>query len=94
LRHSFALLEPAFIRSDMSRTSTLLPLLLGDGRAIKTLADARAVILSLPEHQQRRPYWEYAGQLLMDAVESDEPAAMDEAYRQLVRALSADRMMA
>jgi hypothetical protein len=79
----------------MSRTSNFKPpLLLKDGRTIKTLAHARAVTSSLTEHQQRRPYWEYAGQLLMDAAESDEPAAMDEAYRQLMRALSADRMMA
>jgi hypothetical protein len=31
-----------------------IPLALKDGRAIETLADARAVILGLPERQQRR----------------------------------------
>jgi hypothetical protein len=52
------------------------PLLLKDGWAIETLADARAVILSLPEHQQRRPYWEYSAQLLMNAAQGDKREAI------------------
>jgi hypothetical protein len=69
------------------------PITLKDGRAIERLADARAVILSLPDHQQRRPYWEYAGQLLMDAAQGGKREAIEEAYWQLMRALKADRML-
>ena len=79
----------------MPWTSTFkTSLALKDGRAIETLADARAVILSLPDHQQRRPYWEYAAQLLMDAAQGGKHEAIEEAYWQLMRALKADRMMA
>jgi hypothetical protein len=37
----------------------------------------RALSLSLPDHQQRRPYWEYAAQLLMDAAEGGKREAID-----------------
>jgi hypothetical protein len=67
---------------------------LKDGRTLETLADARALILSLSENAQRRPYWEYAGQLLMDAAQSGKREAIEEAYWQLMRALKADRMLA
>jgi hypothetical protein len=53
-------------------------------RRRETLADARAMILSLPEHQQRRPYWEYAAQLLMDAAQDSRREAIDEAYWRLM----------
>jgi len=46
------------------------PLALQDEQTIETLVDARALILSLPEFQQRRPYWEYAAQRLRDAAEA------------------------
>jgi len=78
----------------MTWTSKLKPsLLLKDGRAIETLADARAVILSLPEHQQRRPYWEYAAPRLMNAARGGKREAIDDASWQLMRPLKADRMM-
>jgi hypothetical protein len=51
------------------------------------------VILSLPDHQQRRSYWGYAARLLMDAAQSGKREAMNEAYWQLMRALKADRML-
>ena len=69
------------------------PLALKDGRTIETLADARAMILELPEFQQRRPYWEYAAQLLMDAAQGGKRGAIEDAYWQLTRALKADRML-
>jgi hypothetical protein len=70
------------------------PIDLKDGRTLEKLEDARAVILEMPERQQRRPYWEYAGQLLMDAAHSGKREAIKEAYWQLMRALKADRMLA
>ena len=63
------------------------PLRLKVGRAIETLADARNVILSLPEYQQRRDYWGYAATLLMGAAQAGNRETIEDAYRQLARAL-------
>jgi hypothetical protein len=41
------------------------PLSLRGGRAMLTLADARDLILALPEHAQRDPHWEYAAKALL-----------------------------
>ena len=72
----------------MPRTSKFkTKLALKDGRTISTLADARAVILSLPEHSQRRPYWEYAAQLLMGAAQAGKREAIEDAYWRLMGAL-------
>ncbi|HXW21034.1 MAG TPA: hypothetical protein VEK35_11070 [Roseiarcus sp.] len=65
------------------------PVLLKDGRELKTLSDARDMILRLPEGQQRAPYWLHAGELLLYAAGNDrEP--IDDARRQLCRALHRD----
>jgi hypothetical protein len=40
------------------------PIKLKDGRSIETLADARAIMLALPELHQRNPHWQYAAELL------------------------------
>jgi hypothetical protein len=69
------------------------PMALKDGRTLETLAHVRALILSLPDYQRRRPYWEYAANLLMDAARSGKREAINEAYWQLLRALKADRML-
>jgi hypothetical protein len=37
------------------------------------LAHARALILGLPEFQRRRPQWEYAANLVMDAAQGGKP---------------------
>jgi hypothetical protein len=68
------------------------PIALKDGRTASTLADARAVILSLPDYQHRRAYWGYAATLLMKAAQGGQRATIDNAYWQLMRALK-DRMM-
>jgi hypothetical protein len=63
--------------------------LLADGRELKTLSDARDLILQLTESQQRAAYWQHAGELLLYAAENDrEP--IDDARRQLCRALHRD----
>jgi hypothetical protein len=46
---------------------------LEDGRTIKTLADARDVILGLPEQEQQRPQWQALAGLLVSAVNSENP---------------------
>jgi hypothetical protein len=46
-------------------------IVLRDGRELKTLSDARALILALPKDQQGNPYWEYASELLTAAAQGD-----------------------
>lgn len=50
------------------------PIRLRDGRTIRTLGDARYVILSLPESDQRLEKWRHVGTLLLRAVEGASPA--------------------
>jgi hypothetical protein len=69
------------------------PMALKDGRTIETLAHVRALLLSPPDYQRRRPYWEYAAQLLMDAAQNGKREVIEDAYWQLMRALKADRML-
>src|ERR1700689_5554560 len=45
------------------------PIVLRDGRELATLADARDLMLALPERHQSRPLWQYAAELLIDAAE-------------------------
>jgi len=68
------------------------PIPLKDGGELKTLADARDMILGLPEGQQRTPYWLHAGELLLYAAENDKEA-IDDAQRQLSRALARDGLI-
>jgi hypothetical protein len=65
------------------------PLVLKDGRALKTLSDARDMILGLLEGQQRAPYWQHAAELLLYAVEDDKEEIHD-MRAQLMRALYRD----
>jgi hypothetical protein len=41
---------------------------LNDGRTIRTIADARDMILSLPEREQLRPQWQSVAGLLVSAA--------------------------
>ena len=68
------------------------PIRLRDGRLIETLAQARGLILSLTEIQQQRPFWAYAGELLLAAAESGEAPDIQDAASQLLRALTAENM--
>jgi hypothetical protein len=54
----------------MWKTCLLRPIRLEDGRTIRTLADARDVILQLPEKKLRRPQWQALAGLLLSAVAS------------------------
>jgi hypothetical protein len=68
------------------------PVVLNDGRELKTLSDAREMILGLLEGQQRAPYWQHAAELLLYAAEN-EKEAIDDVRAQLMRALYGDRFM-
>lgn len=79
----------------MRRTSkTPKPVMLNDGRAVATLADARELMLALPERHQRNAYWQYAGELLLKAADRGEKYAVMDAWAQLTRALKAEGLIA
>jgi hypothetical protein len=65
------------------------PLVLKDGRELKTLSDAREMILGLLEKQKRAPYWQQAAELLRYPAENDKEA-IDDMRAQLMRALYTD----
>lgn len=73
--------------------STLFPapIVLKDGRAIATLAQARALMLNLPFRNQNRLHWQFADELLLDAAERH--GKVDDAHQQVTRALMADGLL-
>ncbi len=66
-------------------------LALKDGRKLRTLNDAAALILSLPESRQRSNEWQCAVPLLVAAADSD--AALWSAQAQLDVALRAEGLI-
>jgi hypothetical protein len=68
------------------------PIRLRGGRSIGTLSQARELILSLTEVQRQRPYWGYAGQLLLAAAQSGDAADAQDVANQLLLALTAENM--
>ena len=70
----------------MSWDRKLKPIALNDGRNIATLADARELLLALPDRQQRNSQWQYAAELLLYAAEHGGPTA--DARNQLNRVLT------
>ncbi|MGO8912340.1 MAG: hypothetical protein ACLQDM_23850 [Bradyrhizobium sp.] len=67
------------------------PIPLKDGRILTTLADARAIVLALPERHQRNEHWLYAGELLFEAATRQGPMKITVA--QLERALKAEGLI-
>ena len=61
------------------------PIELKDGRTLVTLADARALMQSLPANRQRREHWLYAGGLMKEAASSGN--SMGQTHGPLMRAL-------
>ena len=47
------------------------PIPLDDSRVLRTLSDARDMILSLPERDQRQDKWQILAKLLMSAAQAD-----------------------
>jgi hypothetical protein len=50
------------------------PIPLADGRVLRTLADARDMVLSLPERDQRRDKWQTLAAVLLSAAQADSPS--------------------
>jgi hypothetical protein len=69
-------------------TKFLEPIVLKDGRAIATLDEARALMLSLPRQRQVRPYWQYLAELMLAVAEGR--IRVEVAYNQLLRAIAAE----
>jgi hypothetical protein len=63
------------------------PVRLRDGRELKTLSDARALILGLAESRQHRPTWAYAVELLLQAAETGKRTDIADAWAQISRAV-------
>ena len=64
---------------------------LKDGRTLVTLADARAVMQSLPTSHQWRERWLYTGGLLKESASSD--GALGETHAHLTRALRLEGLL-
>jgi len=54
----------------------LPPITLADSRKLQTLADCRAHMLALPEHEQAEPRWQAATATLLRAAEHGSPFPM------------------
>jgi hypothetical protein len=67
------------------------PIALKDGRLLVTLADARALMLSLPEPVQRKEYWIYVGALMLEAATSR--CVISETRAELTLALRAEGLI-
>jgi hypothetical protein len=57
---------------------------------LKTLADARDLIVSLPARRQQRPVWQDAEKLLFKAAGSRDPQYIADVTGQLYRALASE----
>jgi hypothetical protein len=68
------------------------PIVVKHGRPgeVKTLADARALIHSLPARRQQQPAWQRAAELLFKAAGSRAPQDLADATGQLYRALASE----
>jgi hypothetical protein len=70
------------------------PIKLRDGRELRTLSDARALILGLAESRQHRPTWAYAVELLLHAAETGKRDDLNDAWAQISRAAYAEGLRA
>jgi hypothetical protein len=70
-----------------------VPLFLRDGRTIKTLGEARGLVLSLLPRQQSQPSWEFAAELLLVAADRDDANSTMDARVQLKRALMVEGLL-
>jgi hypothetical protein len=67
------------------------PIKLADGRVIKSLADARALMSALPDEKRESSHWRYATDILARAASS--PSVIDDALSQTLTALKADGLV-
>jgi hypothetical protein len=68
------------------------PIVIKHGRPgeLKTLADARALINSLPARRRQQPAWQRAEELLLRAAGSRAPQDIRDVTGQLYRALASE----
>lgn len=64
------------------------PLVLEDGRILRTLADARAMVLALPEREQTTRRWQMLAGLLLNAAKAGHDGLTGVATSQIERVLS------
>jgi hypothetical protein len=69
------------------------PIKLRDGRELRTLSDARTLILGLAG-SRHRPTWAYAVELLLQAAETGKRADVTDAWAQISRAAYAEGLKA
>jgi hypothetical protein len=69
------------------------PIRLHDGRELRTLSDARALILGLTESIQHRPTFVYGVELLLKAAETGKRDDVADAGHQVARAAKAAGFM-
>jgi hypothetical protein len=63
------------------------PIHLADSRVLRTLADARDMVLSLPDRDQRQDRWQQLAALLISAAEADNPSLTAIATHRIEEAL-------
>jgi hypothetical protein len=68
------------------------PIRLNDDRRLATLADARGLVLSLPDRRQHDEHWQYAARLLLGASRGRK-VSLDDLSAQLTRALKAEGLI-
>ena len=68
------------------------PIQLADGRTLRTLADVRGLLLSLPPLQQANPTWQTAGALLLAAAHGGRSVDLRELTTQLTKSLEPRRL--
>ena len=61
---------------------------------VKTLADARDLLHSLPERRRQQPAWQHAAELLLRAARSRAPQDIVDVTGQLHRALASEGWLA
>jgi hypothetical protein len=67
------------------------PIALKDGRAIATLGEGRALMLSLPELHRRKAVWRRAAELLSEAAADRD--SLPDAEAKFTRALQAEGLI-
>jgi hypothetical protein len=70
------------------------PIRLKDGRELRTLSEARALIVRMEGRIEGMPVYEYAIELLLKAAETGKRADIQEAENQLGRAVFVDGLKA
>jgi hypothetical protein len=85
--HTLSQAHSLYYITNMWNARLRKPIRLEDGRTIRTLGDARDVVLSLPKRDQHRQKWEQFARLLVTAAETGHPALTSIVTNRLEQAL-------